>query len=407
MQDTELYRLLLGLQEPWLIDQLEMRTKEEAIHIWIDHAPGVEFACAECQVTCRVYDHVERQWRHLDSCQFKTIVHAQVPRIDCQEHGVRQVIVPWAESGSQFTKFFERFAIEVLQGCSKKKAASLLRVSWDEVDGVMKRAVCRGLARKEAKQLTKIGIDEKAFRKGHDYLTLVVDAEEGSVAYVGQDRCKESLDGFFQALSEEQRARIETIAMDMWEPYRQSVREHVPAADEKMVLDRFHLMKHLSEAVDNVRKQEHRAFQKHGESPLTHTKYLWLYAKENIPEKYRIEFRRLRSMDLKVGKAWSIKEHLRALWSYLYPASALKFFQHWFFWATHSRLGPIIEVAKKFKRHLPFILNYIKHRLTNAVAEGLNSKIQEIKKRACGFRNIENFKIAILFHCGKLQLFPH
>lgn len=314
--------------------------------------------------------------------------------------------VPWAESGSQFTALFERFAIDVLLGCSKKKAASLLRVSWDEVHGVMKRAVRRGLEKKTTKPLTKIGIDEKAFRKGHNSITLVVDAQEGSVEYLAEERTKESLDGFFKGLSKDQREGIDTIAMDMWEPYRQSVREHVPNAEEKMVLDRFHLMKHLSEAVDKVRKREHREMLKQGKSPLTHTKYLWLYAQENIPEERLEEFDRLRAMTLKVGRAWSLKEHLRALWRYRYPASALKFFQRWFFWATHSRLEPMIKVAKRFQRHLPFILNYIKHRLTNAVAEDLNSKIQEIKKRACGFRNMENFKTAILFHCGKLQLYP-
>ncbi len=406
MQDTELYRQLLGLVEPWFVDYVEMSLETQEIHVWVDHPPGAEFNCPECRKPCRMYDHVDRQWRHLDSCQFKTLVHAQVPRVECKVHGVRQVHVPWAEVGAQFTALFERFAIDLLQGCSKKKASALLCISWDEANGIMQRAVQRGLKRKKTKTLKKLGIDEKAFRKGHHYLTLVVDAEEGSVEYIAEGRTKESLDGFFQGLPEKQRARIDTVVMDLWEPYRLSVREHIPEADKKIVADRFHLMKHLTDAVDKVRKKEHRELGRQGDSPLTKTKYLWLYAQENVPPERREEFKLLRSMQLRVSRAWSIKEHLRGLWSYLYPASALKFFKHWFNWATHSRLKPIIDVAKLFQRHLPFILNYITHRLTNAVAEGLNSKIQEIKKRACGFRNLENFKTAIFFHCGKLQLYP-
>jgi transposase len=302
---------------------------------------------------------------------------------------------------------FERFAIDVLRACSKQDAAALLRMSWDEADAIMTRAVRRGQRRKVTGNVTNIGIDEKAFRKGHDYLTLVVNAETSAVEYVARERTKESLDGFFRPLSATQRAQISTVTMDMWEPYHQSVREFVPHADDKIVLDRFHLMKYMSEAVDKVRRREHKELRKMGDSVLTKTKYLWLYAAENVPAERKQEFQRLRKLNLRVGKAWTIKEQLRTLWSYVYPARAQAFFQRWYFWATHSRLQSVIEVAKMFKRHARHILNFITHPFTNAVAEGINSKIQEIKKRACGFRNFDNFKTAIFFHCGNLDLYPH
>jgi transposase len=143
---------------------------------------------------------------------------------------------------------FERFAIDVLKACSKKDAARLLRLSWDQVDTIMRRAVRRGRKRKATVPLPQIGIDEKPFRKGDHYLTLVIDVQRSAVEYIEEERTKASLDGFFTSLTNEQRSSIQTVAMDMWEPYRQSVIEHLPPAEEKIVLDRFHLMKHMTDA---------------------------------------------------------------------------------------------------------------------------------------------------------------
>jgi transposase len=164
-------------------------------------------------------------------------------------------------------------------------------------------------------------------------------------------------------------------------------------------------MRHIQEAVDQVCRQEQRTLLRQGASPLTGTKYLWLYAQENIPEHRWEEFEHLRSLNLKVGRAWAIKESLWRLWEYISQGHALRFFQRWFWWATHSRLEPIRKVAHMFKRHLSNILTYTKHRLTNAVAEGFNNKIQQIKHMAYGFGNIEHLKIAIYFHCGGLDLY--
>ena len=407
MEDIELYQHLLGLEAPWVVERVELSVKERRVDIWVGYPKGTRFPCPECQVEYSVYDHQERVWRHLDSCQFQTFVHARVPRVDCPTHGARQVIVPWDDDGSQFTKLFERLAIDLLRACSIQKAHEVLRITWDEAWGIMDRAVRRGRARKRPQPLRYIGIDEKSARKGHRYLTLVVNAESGQVEYIADDRKTESLDGFFQQLSPEQLAGLQGIALDIWEPYILSIREHVPDADCKMVFDRFHLMRHIQEAVDPFLRQEHRALLRQGASPLTGTKYLWLYAQENIPDHRREEFEHLRSLNLKVGRAWAIKESLRRLWAYISPGHALRFFQRAFWWATHSCLEPIRKVAHMFKPHLFNILTYTKHRLTNAVAEGFNNKIQQIKQMAYGFRNIEHFKIAIYFHCGGLDLYPH
>ncbi len=225
-----------------------------------------------------------------------------------------------------------------------------------------------------------LGVDEKAAAKGHTYLTLVCDLEQATVEYIGEDRKQESLDGYCQGLSAPQRTGIEAVAMDMWEPYIQSPLAHVPQAAQKIVFDRFHIMGHMSKAVDTVRKQAHRVRGAAGDAVLTGTKYLWLSAEENMPDKHRERFTTLKRLHLKVGRAWAITESLRELWDHATPQQAECFWKRWFWWAAHSRLNPVREVAALLKRHWPNIVTYFHHGITNAVSEGLkleNSDHQE------------------------------
>lgn len=407
MQDTALYQYLLGLQSPWTVSRVSLDVNGQRVDVWAEHPEGATWTCPHCTKTLPLYDHAEeRTWRHLDSCQFQTYLHARIPRVECDEHGVVQVLVPWAEPRSRFTLLFERLAIDVLRQCDVSGATRILRISWDEAWGLMERAVKRGRHRKTRTVVRRIGVDEKAAAKGHRYLTLVCDLEEGTVAHIAEDRKQESLEGYYAGLSQEQLDGIQAVAMDMWEPYIQATRARVPKAAEKIVFDRFHVMGHIGKAVDTVRKQEHRDLMASGDETLKGSKYLWLYSRENVPERRREEFDALMRQALKVGRAWAIKEALRRLWHYVSPASGWKFWKRWYFWATHSRLEPIRKAAETVRRHIDNILTYYQHPVTNAMSEGLNSQIQKIKSMACGFRNTENFKTAIYFHCGGLDLYP-
>jgi transposase len=171
---------------------------------------------------------------------------------------VKTIKLPWAEPSSRFTALFEALAIEWLKAASQKAVAGLLKLSWDEIHGIMERAVQRGLERRKTEMVGSLGVDEKAFRKGHSYLTLVNDLGRARVLYVAEDRRQSSLDGFWETLTEEQISGIEAVAMDMWDPYIASVRQHVPDADRKIVFDKFHVAKHLGDAVDKVRRKENR-----------------------------------------------------------------------------------------------------------------------------------------------------
>jgi len=407
MQDRELYEYLLGLQSPWRVDRVALDIKKQRVDVWAEHGDGVTWKCPQCTRMLGVFDHSEeRVWRHLDSCHCQTHLHARPPRVECPEHGVRQVDVPWAEPKSRFTILFERLAIDLLLECGVSGAAKILGISWDEAWGIMKRAVVRGRRRKKKKVVRRLAVDEKAAAKGHKYVTVINDLEEGTVEDVQEDRRQESLEAYYDSLTRRQRYGILSVSMDMWPPYIQGTKAKVPEAAKKIVFDPFHVMGYVNKAVDQVRRREHRELMAAGDETLKRTKYLWLYGRENVPRSRRMEFAELKRMGLKVSRAWAIKELLRDLWGYVYPASARGFWKRWYFWATHSRLQPIRDAAKTIKRHIDNIMTYFQHRFTNAISESINSKIQKIKQKACGFRNIEHFKIAIFFHCGGLKLYP-
>lgn len=317
------------------------------------------------------------------------------------------VQVPWAEPYGRFTALFERLAIDIMLECSMSAASEILDVSWDEADGIKQRAVKRGLARKPTRPLKRLGVDEKAFGRGHNYVTVVAHIQPGksaTVEYVGDGRKQESLDAFWQRLTDAQRQAVEAVGMDMWEPYRLSTMAYVPDAD--IVHDPFHLAGHLNDAVDAVRKQEHRQMLEQGDDSLKGTKYWWLYGEENLPEKHQSTFFTLKASQLKTSRAWSLKEMFRNFWLCETVAEGRDYFACWYSWAIRSRLEPVKKVARTFKKHLENIVTYFDHHLTNASLEGLNSKIQGLIKKACGYRNRERFKTDIMFHCGDLDLYP-
>jgi len=407
MKDTELYTRLLGIKRPWLIKDVTYSDSPERIDIYLEHEPGILLPCPECDRYSPVYDHMEeREWQHLNTCHVATFIHTHLPRIKCKLHGVRCIISEWAEPGSDMTMAFESHLIALEKECSAQGVFRLTNVSWDRCWGVMERAVCRGLRRKGKNIPEYIGVDEKSFAKGHKYETLVCDIRKGTVEYVVDDRRQESLENYYNQFSKKDREKVKAVAMDMWDPYIAATKEKIPEADKKIVFDKFHVMRLMGEAVDKVRKQEHKELMEQDIQWLNGTKYLWLYSKENMPKRRWHEFKTLQKLDLKVSRGWAIKENLRNLWNYLRMGWALKFFKRWYFWATHSRLRPIIKAAKTIKRHLDNILTYLKHRITNALSEALNAQVEKIKRMACGYRNREHYRTAIYFHCGGLDLFP-
>lgn len=408
MQDKQLYQHLLGLDSPWSVSEVTLNMEEQQIDVCVEHPSGTKFCCPECGRSLACYDHVrDRQWRHLDSCQFKTILHAAVPRVQCPEHGVKQVRVPWAEKQSRFTILFERLAIDVLLATQTVTGAmSILRTNWDQTWNLLQRAVRRGQDRKEDKPLPRIGIDEKAFSKGQSYITLLYDLDNSTVEAITDGNNTESGNACFSQLSLEQIASVEAVAMDMSAAYVKAAKQCIPLAEEKIVHDRFHVMQHATKAVDKVRRGEHRRLKKENDHRLSKTRYIWLTSQENLTDKQRVLLEDVFHLRLETGKAWAYKELLRDLWNHDDAASATIYFKDWYRRVIHTKLEPMKKVARMIKERLANVVSYCTHGITNAVAEGINSKIMSIKRRVGGYRNIENFKTAIFFHCGRLDLYP-
>ncbi|WP_373653096.1 ISL3 family transposase [Schlesneria sp. DSM 10557] len=408
MQDRELYQQILGLKSPWTVSGVALNIEQLRVEVRVEHPSGTRFCCPDCQQELSCYDHTEeRQWRHLDSCQFKTILFARIPRVECPVHGVKQVRVPWAEKGSRFTLMFERFAIQVLLATQNVKGAmSILRTKWDQTWSILERAVARGRARKQDVAIPRVGIDEKAFLKGQNYITLVYDLDRSTVEAISDGNDADAGFAALSALSQTQLQSIEAIAMDMSAAYVKAAKQAIPLAETKIVHDRFHIMQMATKGVDKVRRAEHRNLLKEGDDRLSHTKYVWLTSQENLSEKQRSRFDEAFTLQLKTGKAWAFKEMLRDLWTQDSAASATTFFNAWYQRVIRTRLEPMKTVARAIKERLANVVSYCTHCVTNGVAEGMNSKIMSIKRRVGGFRNRQNFKTAIFFYCGGLKLDP-
>lgn len=408
MQDVELYTQILGVASPWSVTAVELDHEQQEIRVRVEHRRGVKFCCPECQTELPCYDHgEERRWRHLDSCQFKTMLVAQPPRVQCPEHGVKTVTLPWAERNSRFTMLFERLAIDVLLATQTIQGAqAILRASWDELWLLAEKAVRRGKARKTPKPLPRIGIDEKAFRKGHDYVTLIYDLDQSTVEAISDGNDTAAGNACFSQLSATQLAAVEAVAMDMSAAYVQAAKQNIPLAEEKIVHDRFHVMKLANEAVDKVRRAERRQQKSDGDDHLKGTRYLWITSQENLTDQQRERFEESYQRNLETGKAWGYKELLRDLWHHDTATAATAFFQDWYKRVIHTTLKPLKKVARTIRNRLANVVSYCTHGITNAVAEGINSKIMSIKRGAGGFRNPDNFKTAIFFHCGGLDLYP-
>jgi transposase len=406
MRDRDLYSRILNLTSPWEVRDVDLDLKAQEVRVNVEAPGDARFSCPTCGRECGRYDRRERRWRHLDTCQLKTVLVAQVPRVQCPEHGVLQVKVPWAEPGSAFTALYEALVIDWLREATIKAVAEHLRLSWDEVDGIQARAVARGLERRGHQAPTRIGVDETSFQKRHEYVSVVTDQATGNVVHVADDRKQETLEAFFETMTEAERALIESVAMDMWGPYIAAVKAKVPDAEAKIAFDKYHVASHLGEAVDKVRRAEHRALVAEGDETLKGTKHTWLMNPDNMSEERKSDLQRLSGLVRKTSRAWAIKETAMRLWGYRSKGWARRMWKGWLGWAFRSRLEPMRAKARMVRKHLEGILNAVVSRTTNALAESVNAKIQAVKRRACGFRNRERFRNAIYFHCGGLDLYP-
>ena len=396
MDEKSLYAHILNLSDPWQVKSLSLDENAGSVTVTIEIAENTRLACPTCGKSCSVHDHRHRKWRHLDTCQFTTIVEADVPRIMCPEHGCLTLPVPWAGPGSRYTLLFESFVLSWLKISTVDAVRKQLKLSWNAVDGIMTRAVKRGLARiKKPLSARHMNVDEVAFKKGHRYITVISD-RDGRALALTDDRGTESLAGYLRTLTDGQLLAIKTLSMDMNAGYIRAARIHLPSAVEKIAFDRFHVAKQLGEVVDNLPvESRHQA---------KGTRFLWQYSDKWMTESRQEKLMWLRAQMKLTSQCWALKELAKDIWNRPWSEERRSDWQRWLALAANSDVPMMKNAAKTIGKRLYGILNAMRHSVSNGNAEALNSKIRLLRIKARGYRNRERFKLGVMFHYGKLNM---
>jgi transposase len=405
----QLYRDIIGVCSPWVITGVKKDGKARKITVRIEYAIGKEINCPMCSQAVSLHDHRVRKLRYLDTCQYETFLEVHIPRIKCKEDGVRQTEIPFAEKHSRFASRFECAILVWLKDSPISAVAESFRLSWDEADGIMQRAVKRGLARREKREVKNIGIDETSFQKRHEYVTVILYKDTDILIDVLNDRKSETLETWLKMQEAFKLSFIESVSMDMWDAYIKAVKATIPGAERKITFDRFHVSQLFNNALDKVRRREHASFMREaGESPLSKTRFQWFVNSnktDNRSSKRKL-FLQISLLNLITSRALRIKETANSLWDYVYMNVAEEAWKKLLRWISLCRIPEMIKVGKTIRNYFWGILNAIRLKTTNAMVESKNSGIQKIKRMACGFRNRDRFRSAILFHFGRLDLMP-
>lgn len=399
ISQEELFRIALGLEKPWYIKAIEFKVEEKQLDLHIDFESGSKFSCTLCgKAGCHIHDTIERTWRHLNFFQFKTYLHCRVPRTECENCGVKQVKVPWARKSSGFTLLMDSLIVLLAQHMPAKTVGDIIGEHDTRIWRVLQHYVVEARSNEDFSKIHSIGVDETSKAKGHDYVSVFVDLDKSKVIHACEGRASGALASFKDDLEMHKGSadRVTNFCCDMSPAYISGIEAYFRYAS--ITFDRFHVMKLMNEAIDQVRREE----QVHNAN-LKRTRYIWLKNPENLTEKQRNDLGSLKDMHLKTLRAYAIKLSLREFWESEDISSAQAYLKKWYFWATHSRLPPIIDKAKTLKNHWNGILNYINTKIDNGVLEGLNSLIQAAKESARGFRSTKNFITTIYLRLGKLK----
>lgn len=389
-----LFEKALAIENPWYIQDIKFDVKAMQLDIYIDFHKGSTFTYVDKSTgesgKYKAYDTEQKTWRHLNFFEHKCYLHCRTPRVKLDSEKIRLISPPWAGLHSGFTLLFEAF---VLQLCAQMPVQAVSRIV-SENDGklwrLLKKYIDEVRALEDFSSIEAIGIDETSRAKFHEYVTLFVDLAEHRTIFITDGKSSDTLESFVEDLEKHQgsREQIENVSCDMSPAFIKGVKENLPNAE--ITFDKFHIMKLINEAVDQVRRQE----AKH-QDILKGYRYLFLKNYENLTSKQKTE---LQTLQLSKYKLKSVRAlHIRENFQEIYRAESVEAFEHllkkWYFWATHSRLQPIINVARTIKKHWDGIVNWKKTQINNGILEGLNSLIQAAKARARGFRNINYFII--------------
>lgn len=363
--------------------------------------------CSCCGKECSVYDRLSaREFNFVPLWNIRVVFEYKMRRVNCPTCGVKVEKIPWATGKSHTTTAFQIFLAQWARKLSWKETAESFGSCWDTVYRSVKMVVRYGLAHRNLDGITAIGVDEVQYKKGQKYITLVyqINAEKRRLLYVGKNRTSKTLLRFFFEFGKTRTALLKFICSDMWAPYLKVIRKKAPQALN--ILDRFHIVGHLTKAVNQVRIDEVKKLKQDGydESVLRHTKYCFLKNPENLTDKQKIKLNDVLEYDLKSVRAYLLKESFQLFWNYTSPYWAEWYLKKWCDRAMRSRLDPIKKFVTTIRNHQPLIMNWFKAKkqYSSGVVEGLNRKVNLVTRKAFGFRSYEVLKIALLHTMGDL-----
>ena len=402
MEKVEFFQFILGIPSDWEVIEVRVDKEVDEIDIFIEYKRK-NACCPITEKMCPIYDLREnRRWRHLNIMQYQTYINCRVPRVINDDGKISTIEVPWSDYSQRYTYLFEEAVLKVLQMCKNQtKTARHFGVSYEIVSNIMKQAVARGLACRSLETTpVTIGLDEKSFLKGRDFVTVLTDIENGRVLDIERDRTIKAAEQVLKkTFTGEQLKDIKVVVSDMSDAYMNVGKNQTPNAIQ--VADRFHLVKILNNAVDKTRKQELKT----EKELLTHSKFALLKRPEHLTNKQKLTFEAIDKANLRTARVWRAKENFRALFGQPDSTHAFISLNTWFQDVKNITLYHLEQAAKAFKKHLLPVINALWHNASNAMAERLNGGIQELKAIGKGFRNYDNFRAAILFHYGKLSIF--
>lgn len=403
MTVNKLIRKLLRLKGLFVTD-FQFRFRDNALNLWVKpHKNGC--LCPICKRRGRILRTMRnyRVWRDIPICGWSVFFWYHPREIHCISHGRIQEDIPWADLNARSTYRFEYVMLIYCQIMTQKAAARILRIPKSTLSDILHRSINRIRDGHRIRGLKTIGIDEISYCKGHKYATVVYDLDRSCVVWIGAGKGRETIDIFFtQQLSKYQKSQINWACCDMSQAYIGAIEEHCPNAT--LVLDRFHIVKALNNAVDEVRKEQWRNASVDERKALKGLRWLLFKHSSNRSKEDSRILNALKKGNRRIHRAWVLKDEFEHFWEYNAPWAAERFLKRWTTTALKSRLEPIRDFVKMLRKQMPRIVSFVKTKLTNAMAEGLNRIIRIVKNRASGFRSLPAFSDIIFLTVGELDI---